>query len=323
METRSITRIALGLVMVLLGSALPAAAEDYVIGQEDLLDIKFWQDANLNTEVKVGQDGKISLDIIGQIQAAGKTAEQLQNEIVREISRLNKNISQATVRVVQYNYNYVFVIGQINQPGKKTFEQIPDLWTVINEAGGVTQSGDLSRVTIVRGGDQAGKIELVNLADALVTGKLDKLPKLRRQDTIEIGRAPGQVLAGEVGVQTEKKNLIYVIGAVRTPGPLTYSENVDIMEALALAGGPTEMADIRKTHLVVKDGNYAQTVELNLEKYVSQGIPARYIMQKEDMVIVPATRPGFLDTRLGQIATLMTALSTAYLLYDRVHTSGD
>jgi polysaccharide export outer membrane protein len=311
-------RKALVLILVLFAIGTPALGQDYIVGEEDLLDISFWQEPSLNTRVKVGADGKISLDIIGQIEASGKTCEQLQNDIVREISRLNKNISQATVRVVEYNFNFIFVIGQVNEPGKKTFEQIPDLWTVINEAGGLTQSGDLSRVTIIRGGDQSGKIEVVNLAEALATGKLDQLPKLRRQDTIEIGRAPGQVMAGEVGIQTEKKNLIYVVGAVGTPGPVAYSENIDIMEALALAGGPTAVADLKNTHLVLKDGNYAQTIQFNLDKYVHSGRPARYIMQKEDLVIVPASRPGFFDTRMGQVATMLTTLSTMYLIYDRI-----
>jgi polysaccharide biosynthesis/export protein len=318
METQRMARIALGFALVLFSIGTPALGQDYIVGEEDLLDISFWQEPSLNTQVKVGADGKISLDIIGQIEASGRTCEQLQNDIVREISRLNKNISQATVRVIEYNFNFIFVIGQVNQPGKKTFEQIPDLWTVINEAGGLTQLGDLSRVTIIRGGDQAGRIEVVNLAEALATGKLDQLPKLRRQDTIEIGRAPGQVMAGEVGTQTEKKNLIYVLGAVGTPGPIAYTENIDVMEALALAGGPTDVADLKHTHLVLKDGNYAQTIQFNLDKYVHSGRPARYIMQKEDLVIIPATRPGFFDTRLGQIATLMTAVSTVYLLYDRI-----
>jgi len=322
METRkrSLTKAIVVLAATILCPAWNATAQDYIIGQEDLLDITFWQDPSLNTQVKVGLDGKIALDMIGQVDAAGRTTEQLQNDIVRELSRLNRNVSQATVRVIEYNYNHVFVIGQVNQPGKKTFERIPDLWTVINESGGIAQSGDLSRVTIIRGGDEAGKIEVVNLAEALATGRLDRLPKLRRQDTIEIGRAPGQVLGGEVGVYTEKRNMFYVIGAVGTPGAIGWVDNVDVLEALAMAGGPVENADLKHARLVIKDGNYAQTVELNLEKYVQQGRPARYIMKKEDLVIVPSGRPGFFDSRLGQIATLLTTLSTAYLIYDNIRT---
>lgn len=320
MESQKLKQILFGLAVIVVGIATAPASHsaEYIIGTEDQLDITFWQDPALNTQVRVGQDGKISLDIVGQIEAAGKSTTQLEDDIVRFISRLNKNISQATVRVIAFNHNYVFVIGQANVPGKKAFEEIPDLWTVVNEAGGATDLGDLSRVSIIRGGDQAGQVEVVDLRAALVSGRLDQLPRLRRGDTIEIGRTPGQVLSGEIGQVAQRKNLLYVIGAVGTPGPITFEEDIDLLEAVALAGGPNETADLKNARLIIKDGNYAQTVKLDLEKYMATGRPARYIMKKEDMVIIPSRRPGFFDSRLGQIAGLLTAMSTVYLLYDQI-----
>jgi len=320
MESRKLKQILFSLAAIVVSFAVAPASHsaDYIIGTEDQLDISFWQNPALNTQVRVGQDGKISLDIVGQIEAAGKTSTQLEDDIVRIISRLNRDISQATVRVIAFNHNYVFVIGQANVPGKRTFEEIPDLWAVINEAGGVTDLGDLSRVSIIRGGDQAGQVEVVDLRAALASGRLDQLPRLRRGDTIEIGRTPGQVFSGEIGQVAQRKNLLYVIGAVGTPGPITFEENIDLLEAVALAGGPNETADLKHARLIIKDGNYAQTVNLNLEEYIKTGRPARYVMQKEDMVIIPPRRPGFFDSRLGQIAGLLTAMSTVYLLYDQI-----
>lgn len=291
-----------------------AGAAEYKIGPGDVLDVSFWQDPGLNVQVKVGLDGKITLDIIGQVEAAGKTTEELQNDIVRMMSRLKENISQAVVRVAEYNYNHVFVIGQVNTPGKLAFEKIPDLWTLINEAGGINEMGDLSQVTIIRGGDDAGKIEVVNVSKAIAEGKLDDLPEVRRMDTIEIPRTPGQVLATEVGQSTGRKNLIYVIGAVTTPGPIKYEEGIDVMEALALAGGPTAEADLKKTQLIVKDGRFAQTVRFDLEKYSQTGRPARYIMQKEDMFYVPVERDGFFSGGLGTVATALGVVTTAAFL---------
>jgi polysaccharide export outer membrane protein len=294
------------------------AATEYVIGPEDVLDITFWQETTLNVQVRVGLDGKITIDIIGQIQAAGKTTEELQRDIVRDMSRLNRTISQAAVRVTQYNYNHVFVVGQVNTPGKKTFEEIPDLWTLINESGGVAPQGDLSRVTILRGGEDAGKIEVVNVSQAIATGNLDKLPKIRRQDTIEIPRTAGTVLAADLGSSTERRNQIYVIGAVNTPGPITYQENIDITEALALANGPTAEANLKKIQLVIKDGYYSQTVSFDLNKHSQTGKPARYIMQKEDMLIIPARRPGFLGEGIGGVAAAVGVITTAVLLWDQL-----
>lgn len=126
------------------------------------------------------------------------------------------------------------------------------------------------------------------------------------------------VLLATAGMAPGGQAADYVIGAVGTPGPITYQENLDVREAVALAGGPSDAADLRRTQLVLKDGNYAQTVNLDLEEYTRTGRPARYIMKKEDLVIVPARRPGFLESRLGQVVALLTAVSTTYLIIDRI-----
>ncbi|HUV30219.1 MAG TPA: polysaccharide biosynthesis/export family protein [Acidobacteriota bacterium] len=308
-------------LVVLLGLVAGPAAAQYVIGPDDLLQISFWQDPDLNTQVRVGQDGKITLDVIGQIEAQGKTTEQLQNDIVRQISRLKQNISQAVVRVIAYNYNYVFVIGQITLPGKRSFEEIPDLWTLINESGGTTEFADLRRVTIIRGGAEAGKVEVVNVRQAIATGKPETLPKIRRMDTIEIPRLPVPVSAGAIFTTADRKNLIYVIGAVNSPGPITYEENIDVLDALSLAGGPTDAADLKQARLVIKDGMYAQTIGIDLDKYWRSGRPARYILQKEDTFILPARGAGFLGVGLPAVVGIIGAVASAILVYDRLTSS--
>ncbi len=132
----------LGTVMLILFSShvTSAQTESYEIGPGDVLEIRFWQDHTLDATVRVRQDGKISLDVAGEIDAAGSTTAELEKKIVKQISRYNSAISQAVVRVTEYNSLRVFLSGQIRNPGKFSFEKIPDLWTIINEAGGVTDS---------------------------------------------------------------------------------------------------------------------------------------------------------------------------------------
>ena len=300
--------------VILLASTL--CAQEYKLGPGDRLQINFWEDPNFNTDVRVSQSGHISLDIVGQIEAAGKTTEELQVDIVKRMSRLAKNISQAVVRVLEYNYQYVFVTGQVNNGGKLTFERIPDLWTIINESGGITEFGDLSRVTIIRGGDRAGQIEIVNVAEAISLARLSDLPKIEREETIEIPRTPVGLPSAELGSSLEKKNLIYVVGAVRTPGPLSFEENIDMLEAVAMAGGFVENADLSKAKVVSKDGMYGQTMRLNLNKYAETGSPVRYIMKKEDVLIVPNKRSGFGSFNLATVATFIGVISSAVLVYD-------
>jgi len=310
----------LGLVVLALGLLAPgSSAQEYRIGPGDVLEIRFWQNPDLNSSVRVGLDGNITLDIVGQIQAAGKTTEELQSDIVRQISRLNKNISQATVRVTEFNFLHVYVTGQVAAPGKRTFEQIPDLWSIINEAGGPTPTADLSRVTIIRGGDeQSGRVEIVNVAEAIATESLNELPEIERGDRIEVPQTLLGLPASEIGQSSrEKRNVIYVMGAVATPGPIQFEANVDVLEAIALAGGPTERADIGKTKVVTKDSNYGQSLHFDLEKYTTTGLPNRYIVRKEDAIYVPSQRPSFLD-RLPTIAAGLGIITTAILIYDQV-----
>ena len=145
--------------VLLMSVAVDIVAEGYIIGPGDVLEVKFWQDSTHDATVTVQQDGKISLDIIGEVDAAGLTTTELEKQIIRQMSRYNKAISQVVVRVSSYGNLKVFISGQVQSPGKYTFEVIPDLWTIINEAGGITETGDLTHVTIIRGGERSGQVE--------------------------------------------------------------------------------------------------------------------------------------------------------------------
>lgn len=313
---RIFTVLCIGMVLgaTLLIPSTAAAQGAYTIGPEDLLEIRYWQAPDLNTTVRVGLDGTITLDIVGQIQAAGKTVDELQSDIIRQMSRLRKDVSQAVVRVQEYNYQHIFVLGAVANPGRVAFERIPDLWEIILRAGGVAANGDLSRVTIVRGGDDAGKIEVVNVAKALAEDNLESLPKIRRGDTIEIPRVPGGLPSGELAQQVDKRNEIYVVGAVNAPGRIQFEENTDLLQVISMAGGFGEDADLKHVRIVSKDGNYGQAVEYNLEEYVKTGNMSRYIVQKEDMFIVPRKGRGFWGG-LERVATVLGVASSAVLIY--------
>lgn len=312
------TRMILLIVMsLLLGGAATTSAE-YRIGPEDVLQIKFWQEPTLNSSVRVRQDGKISLDIVGEVEAAGHTILELQTDIVNRMSRLNRRISQAVVQVTEFNHQHVFVYGQVNNPGKRTFEEIPDLLAILNEAGWITATGDLSRVSIIRGGERAGQVEVVNVSGAMANGTVGQLPKLLRTDAIDIPSTPVGIPPPDLGRQATQKNVIYVLGAVNTPGPIRYEENLDIMEALALAGGHTVDADLKHAQIVSKDGYYGQSIQFDLEKYAATGTPARYIMHKEDVCVVPFRKQGFVSRNLGTFVTILGAVTSAVLLYENL-----
>lgn len=307
--------ILLSLVLVAPGANSQSA---YQIGPEDVLEITFWQDNNLNSNVKVRQDGKISLDIIGEIEASGLTTSELEKKIVRQISRFNSAISHAVVRVIEYGFQKVYITGQVLNPGKYSFEEIPNLWVLINEAGGVGEEGDLSRVMIIRGGDAMGEVEIVNVAAAVSTGKINELPVIRADDTIEIPRTPAGLPARALDSQIAARNIYYITGEVLEPGALTLESNIDILDAIALAGGPTEHANLKKVKVVSKDGLRTQMMQLNLEEYTKAGIAGRYFIRPEDNIILLRESEPFFDFgSLGDWVTVIGAV-TSILIIDRL-----
>lgn len=301
------------IVVAFASLSSPLTAEEYRIGSEDILQVTFWRNEDLNARVRVGQDGKITIDIVGQIDAAGKTTHELEQEILRKMSRFNQKITGTVVRVIEFRHNSVYVTGQVNNGGKLTFEVIPNLWIIINEAGGLTEFADLSRVSIIRGNEEGG-VEVVNVAHALATGQLSKLPKIERQDTIEIPGNPGNVSSGSRVATGDIKNLIYVVGAVGKPGPMVFEPNIDLLSALALAGGTSADADLKHARIITRDGLYAQTMTIDLEKYSQTGRPARYVLRREDTFIIPRrSTGGFLGNSLSSLGIIFGTISSAAL----------
>ena len=320
---REVFKIIIGLGLLWLGLTAPSSAQSYEVGPGDVLEVKFWQDRTLDAVVKIREDGKISLDIAGEIEAAGLTTADLEKKIVKQISRFNGAITQAVVRVIEYNYLKVFVSGQIQSPGRRTYEKIPDLWSIINEAGGVTEFGDLSRVMIIRGGVDAGKVEVVNVLALVTSGRMKDLPEIRPGDTIEIPRTPAGLPATTLSDQTAQKNLFYIMGEILRPGAVTLEKNTDLLDAIALAGGPSEFADLKNVRVVTKDGRYAQILKVNLKKYQETGRPGRYFLRPEDTIVLSRRGRGFLgiDSMAGWIG-MLGGIGSLILIADRLSLFG-
>jgi polysaccharide export outer membrane protein len=270
----------------------------------------------------VTQDGKISLDIVGEIDAANQTTSELERNIIRQMSRYNKSISQAVVRVLEYNYNKVFVSGQVQTPGKYTFENIPDLWTIINEAGGITELGDLTRVLIIRGGDEAGQVEVVNVSAMVSSGRIEELPKIRRGDTIEIPRRVAGLPAATLSESMEMRNLFYVIGEVNEPGAINLEKNIDILDAIALAGGPTEEANLSKARIISKDGRRTQVARVNLDHYTNRAVPGRLFVKPEDVIFLPRKSRGFLGLGATEWVAIIGSVSTFLIVANTLNLFG-
>jgi len=260
--------------------------------------------------------------VIGEIIAAGLTPPDLANKIGDRVSRYNKNVSQATVEVVTYNSQKVFVTGQVLSPGSYAFEVIPNVWELIKESGGMTEYGDLSSVVIIRGSVDKGEIVNVNLAEIISQGDPSRFPKLYANDIVEVKRSSSETGPGLPTQTLEKrKNIIYVIGQVNTPGPINFEEGMEAMDALALARGPLVDANLKKVTIFNKRDHYSNVVTLDLDKRAKKGTPARYRLRPEDTIYLPTDDGGFWGTwgRIRDFVAIFGTLVSTYLLVDRIN----
>jgi len=123
--------------------------ESYVIGPEDVLSIYVWKEDAFTRTVPVRMDGKISLPLIDDVQAAGYTARQLKEVLTNKLKEFvgNPNVS---VTVVEANSFKVFISGQVRSPGVYRLKSETSLLEFIAMVGGFTDWANQKKILIIR-----------------------------------------------------------------------------------------------------------------------------------------------------------------------------
>ena len=131
-------------------AAVPASPPgDYTIGPDDILTIVFWKEKDMSSDVAVRPDGRISLPLLNDVDAAGLTPEQLR---VKLAAAADKFLEEPTVTVVvkQINSRKVFITGQVPKPGPYPLTGPTNVVQLIAMAGGVLEYADSENIVIMR-----------------------------------------------------------------------------------------------------------------------------------------------------------------------------
>ena len=150
------TSLLLGTTLLLTQSLhLSLAEEDgsdsnaYKIQPGDMLEISVWREEDLLRQVLVLPDGRLSFPLVGDIQAAGKSVSQLQEQVTE---RLTKYIPDpvVTVAILQLSGNKVYVTGKVARPGEFVANRYLDVVQALSMAGGMTPYAAPNKIKILR-----------------------------------------------------------------------------------------------------------------------------------------------------------------------------
>ena len=166
-------------------AAVPVAP-DYVIGPDDVLSILFWRDKDLSApEVTVRPDGKVTLPLLNDVQASGRTPEQL-GDAIREAARKFVEDPNPTVIVKEIKSRRVFITGRIEKPGPYPLNGKTTILQLIAMAGGLREFVDGKNISLMRSDKEKQSIFAFNYQDVVKKGYLHQNIELKPGDVVVV-----------------------------------------------------------------------------------------------------------------------------------------
>jgi polysaccharide export outer membrane protein len=162
-----------------------AVPDGYVIGAEDVLGVLFWREAEMSGDVTVRPDGRITLPLLGDMQAGGLTTEALKAQVQ---AAAQKYLTDANVTIVvrQLNSRKVFVTGEVRQPAAYPLAGPRTVMQLIAQAGGLNEYADSEHITILRTENGRPKTFKFNYKDVAKGRKVEQNISLLPGDTIVV-----------------------------------------------------------------------------------------------------------------------------------------
>lgn len=222
------------LVLLLLFSAAGLSySADYLIGPGDVIEISVYDNDDLKTRVRVGDDGSIIMPLLGQVKVDEMTIPQVSGKITALLADGYLINPQVNVFVTEFRSQKVVVLGRVKQPGLIELSGSISLLELISKAGGLEiDAGDTA--TIKRQENGKDTIIAIDLLSLIEGGDLSQNLPVRDGDTVVISKA----------------GMCYVTGEVEQPGSYPCGEGATVLKLIALANGFTGKASKSSVRIV-------------------------------------------------------------------------
>jgi polysaccharide export outer membrane protein len=316
------------------GSGAEPQADESRIGPDDLLNITVFEAPEMNSTVRVSAGGEISLQLLGAVHAAGLTPRELESALQDKLRHTYMKDPHVGVFVQELQSHPISVVGAVKMPGVFQIRGTKTVIEVLSRAQGLT---DDAGGTVVIMHSEGVSNPSASSDSGRGLAEVDPAPVNEVFPTIDYSQPKDQeknreveeinlkqlldsedsalnvkVRPGDI-VKVPRAGIVYVVGEVQKPGGfvLQNNENISVLQALALAQGPTHTSATSRSRLIRTDPVTGKRSEIpmNLGRILSGHAPDTYL-QPKDIVFVPNSAAKSALYR-GSVAALQTATGVA------------
>lgn len=252
------------------------------LGPGDLLQVSVYNVPDLDTKVRVSNEGDINLPLIDDVHVAGLTSDEAEEVIERRLDKGGFVKSpHVQVFVQEYTSQGVNVLGEVARPGIYSALGDQKLFTLVSAAGGFTDRAGKS-ITVTHRGQSPIMVPISRNLEDHPESNIAVLPG----DTVIVRRA----------------DVVYVVGDVMRPSGLMMDDgHISVLQAIALAGGTMPTAKLNSAQIVRKGPSGLTTIRVLLKK-VMQAKATDMQMQADDILFVPTSSRKVLQARTAEAA---------------------
>ena len=244
---------------------LPPAvfAQDYIVGDGDVLNINVYENEDLGTTVRVSSNNTIRVPLIGEISVKDMTVSQVSSKIENLLADGYLVNPQVDVFIKEHRSKQAIILGQIRNPGQYELRGTITFLEFISKAGGLTPDAG-SLATIKRNSDSGKNKETIVI-------DLEKL--IKKGDT-----SLNVSIQGNDSIYISKAKTYYVSGEVKKPDSYKYEADVTVIKAITMAGGFSKIAAKEKVKII-------RTVDG--EKRIFEKVNMDALVLPDDVIVVP------------------------------------
>ena len=204
--------------------------QEYRVGPKDLLEISVFGAEELSRTVRVSEDGKVSLPLLGEVLVDGLTKSELEKKLADLLGEKYVQNPQVTVFIREYQSKRVSVLGAVERPGPYQLLGRQTLMQIVSEAGGLTRDAGSDIIIIRQLPDGTSTSLRISIDDLFLKGDAQLNVPLEAGDIVNI--------------PVDKMVAVYVFGQVKNPGALQVKKSAipTLLQAIAQAGGFTDRA---------------------------------------------------------------------------------